>query len=248
MRDSLTNTNTRKKKNDQGGHELVSRLRSSQCETASPHACQPMGTQVPSSSASSGRHVAGGAPLSSGVMRVPLNLTHTATCNMSRGQLLVPLDPDAEFAALSFEQAQAGLATRGVAVGRWVVFVGGACTGRWAQIATLDVSRRCLDLVSVWPDALPACVPSPAEAAAAGDVAYVVGSAPWARLALPPLDCLSCTQVRVCVCAPCIRMYVVCRYTEVYIYGAHVNAPAPTLIPTLTRTTTAACAHRGAAT
>mmetsp|Transcript_4481 Transcript_4481/g.6596 ORF Transcript_4481/g.6596 Transcript_4481/m.6596 type:complete len:923 (+) Transcript_4481:133-2901(+) len=177
-----------------GGHELVSRLRSSQCETASPHACQPMGTQVPSSSASSGKHVAGGAPLSSGVMRVPLNLTHTAACNMSRGQLLVPLDPDAEFAALSFEQAQAALATRGVAVGRWVVFVGGACTGRWAQIATLNVSRRCLDLVSVWPDALPACVPSPAEAAAAGDVAYVVGSAPWARLALPPLDCLSCPQ------------------------------------------------------
>ena len=121
-----------------GGHELVARLVSAECEMV--HTCQPLGPQVGSSYASSGPVVPGGASLSSGLLHLDQNQTHTAACNMSLGQIRLPINPQHEWYAAGGDAAARAIAAAGAEAGKWIVFKEGLCAGRWAQIRAVNFS------------------------------------------------------------------------------------------------------------
>ena len=154
--------------------------------------CQSRSRALSLSCQTTPMHTAGGASLSSGLLHLDQNQTHTSVCNMSLGQVGLPRNAQHEWYAGSDDAAVRAAAAAGAEAGKWVVFKKGLCAGRWVQIRAVNASGRCLELEPAWADGQPPCRPSAAQGAASPTgTTYIIATAPWARPAMPPLDATS---------------------------------------------------------
>ena len=140
-----------------------------QSPTMLEKACQPYG---PEKGQDSGSPTAGSFLTSD---HFPVNNTDSA-CLVSMS--LLKVSPAADLTVASY-------------VGRYVIFSGGSCQGRWAEIRTYNASTRCANIAASassqeWADGLAACTPT------VDSGFYLASPQQTASRAYPPMSCPLC--------------------------------------------------------